>query len=142
RGFGPGALADGQLGGPSGGERRGVAVALAFAGRPRLVVLDEPTAGLDPPARHAVWDAVRAHAADGGTILLTTHYLEEADALASRVALIDAGRIVADSTVDSIKAAGGLTSVTFRVPADVVIEGAERHGQLARILTAAGRATV
>jgi ABC-2 type transport system ATP-binding protein len=140
--FGLNALADRQLGGLSGGERRRVAVALAFAGRARLVVLDEPTAGLDPPARHAVWDAVSAHAATGGTTLLTTHYLEEADALASRVALIDAGRIVADGTVESIKAAAGLTAVTFRAPPDVLIEGAERDGNVVRILTADGGATV
>jgi ABC-2 type transport system ATP-binding protein len=140
--FGLHALADRQLGGLSGGERRRVAVALAFAGRVRLVVVDEPTAGLDPPARHAVWDAVQAHAATGGTTLLTTHYLEEADALASRVALIDAGRIVADGTVESIKAAAGLTAVTFRAPPDALIEGAERDGHLARILTDDGGATV
>src|SRR5262249_30740830 len=63
-----------QLGGLSGGERRLVAVALAFAGGPELVVLDEPTAGLDAEARDAVWEAVRAHAHGGGTVLLTTHH--------------------------------------------------------------------
>ena len=126
--FGLDALAQRQVGGLSGGERRRVAVALAFAGRPRLVVLDEPTAGLDLVARRAVWDAVRAHAAEGGTILLTTHYLEEADALATRVVLIDAGRIVADGTVASIKAAAGLARVSFRAPPGAAIDGAERDG--------------
>src|SRR5207253_8517256 len=75
--FGLPALANRQLGGLSGGEGRRVAVALAFAGRPALIVLDEPTAGLDGEARHAVWEAIRAHATQGGTVLLTTHYLDE-----------------------------------------------------------------
>jgi ABC-2 type transport system ATP-binding protein len=140
--FGLEALGSRQLGGLSGGERRRVAVALAFAGRPRLVVLDEPTAGLDPAARHAVWEAVRSHAAEGGTILLTTHYLEEAEALAGRVAVIDAGRMVANGTVESIRAAAGLTRVTFRAPLGAAIEGAERDGRLVRIHTADAGATV
>src|SRR4029077_15805161 len=93
------ALARRQLGGLSGGERRRVAVALAFAGAPKLVVLDEPTTGLDRSARTSVWDAIGAHADAGGTVVLTTHYLEEADALARRIVLIDAGRIVADGSV-------------------------------------------
>jgi ABC-2 type transport system ATP-binding protein len=140
--FGLEALGRRQLGGLSGGERRRVAVALAFAGRPRLVVLDEPTAGLDPATRHAVWDAVRSHAAEGGTALLTTHYLEEAEALANRVAVIDAGRLVADGTVESIKAAAGLACVTFRAPPGRVVESAVGDGRLVRILTADAGATV
>ena len=91
-----GRLVTRQFGGLSGGERRRVGVALAFAGRPQLVVLDEPTSGLDRDARRAVWSAIRAHARDGGAVLLTTHQLEEADALAERVVLIDEGTIVAD----------------------------------------------
>jgi ABC-2 type transport system ATP-binding protein len=112
--FGLTALAGRQLGGLSVGERRRVAVALAFAGGPRLVVLDEPTAGLDLEARRAVWDAIRAHAGTGGTCLLTTHYLEEAEALATGIVLIDAGTIVESGSVASIKAAAGLTRVAYR----------------------------
>jgi ABC-2 type transport system ATP-binding protein len=140
--FGLQALAKRQLGGLSGGEKRRVAVALAFAGRPSLVVLDEPTAGLDGEARHTVWEAIRAHTGESGTVLLTTHYLEEADALATRVVLLDAGVIVADGSVASIKAAAGLTRVSFRAVAGLAIDGAERDGERLRILTSDAGATV
>jgi ABC-2 type transport system ATP-binding protein len=133
--FGLGRLAGRQVGGLSGGERRRVGVALAFAGRPSLVVLDEPTAGLDAEARHAVWDAVRAHGDDGGTALLTSHHLEEAEALATRVVLIDGGVIVTDGSVAAIKAGAGLTSVSFRAPPGITVAGAERDGSRLRILT-------
>ena len=85
-----------QAGGLSGGERRRLSVALAFVGNPRAVFLDEPTSGLDVEARRAVWSELEEYAAAGGTILLTTHYLEEAEALASRVALLSRGRIAAE----------------------------------------------
>jgi ABC-2 type transport system ATP-binding protein len=140
--FGLEDLANRQVGGLSGGEGRRVAVALAFAGRPTLVVLDEPTAGLDGAARRSVWAAIRAHADEGGTVLLTTHHLEEAEALATRVVLIDAGVVVTDGSVDSIKAEAGLTRVTFRAPNGVTIEGAERDGSLIRILTSDAGAVV
>ncbi|HEX4520113.1 MAG TPA: ABC transporter ATP-binding protein [Gaiellaceae bacterium] len=130
-----GRLVHRQLGGLSGGERRRVGVALAFAGAPRLVVLDEPTAGLDRDARHAVWDAIRAHTAAGGALLLTTHQLEEADALAERVVLIDRGAIVADGSIAEVKAGAGLTVVRFRAAADLVLDGAERHGDFVQIRT-------
>jgi ABC-2 type transport system ATP-binding protein len=133
--FGLAGMSSRQLGGLSGGERRRVAVALAFAGRPSVVVLDEPTAGLDGESRRSVWAAIRAHADEGGTVLLTTHYLEEAEALATRVVLIDAGVVVTDGSVASIKAGAGLTRVTFRAPPNVTIEGAEHDGSLVRILT-------
>ena len=123
RRFGLEGLSNRQLGGLSGGERRRVGVALAFAGRPSLVVLDEPTAGLDGAARRSVWAAIREHADEGGTVLLTTHYLEEAEALATRVVLIDAGVVVTDGSVASIKAGAGLTRVSFRAPPGVTIEG-------------------
>jgi ABC-2 type transport system ATP-binding protein len=135
RRFGLVALTGRQLGGLSGGERRRVSVALAFAGHPRLVVLDEPTAGLDREARRDVWEAVRAHAAAGGTTVLATHYLEEAEALATRVTVLDAGAIVADGTPASIKTAAGLTRVTFRAGPGVVVDGAVREGARLRMLT-------
>jgi ABC-2 type transport system ATP-binding protein len=131
--FAVGTLAARQLGGLSGGERRRVAVALAFAGNPELVVLDEPTTGLDRDARLAVWDAIRAHADQGGTVLLTTHYLEEADALARRVVLIESGRVVADGTVAEIKTAAGLTRISFRAPANLELDCAERVGDLLHV---------
>ena len=135
RTFGLDALERRQVGGLSGGERRRLAVALAFAGRPSFVVLDEPTTALDVESRHAVWAAIRTHAGEGGTTLLTTHYLEEAEALATRVVLIESGQIVADGTVASIKAEAGLTRVTFRAPHGCVVEEAESQGDLLSVLT-------
>ncbi|TDV41803.1 ABC transporter ATP-binding protein [Actinophytocola oryzae] len=82
----------------SGGQRRRLDVALGVIGRPELVFLDEPTTGFDPEARRQFWDLVRSLAAGGTTILLTTHYLDEAEALADRVAVIAGGRIVAEGT--------------------------------------------
>ncbi len=130
-----GRLVNRQFGGLSGGERRRVGVALAFAGRPRLVVLDEPTAGLDREARHAVWAAIRAHTLEGGALLLTTHQLEEADALAQRVVLIERGTIAADGSVGDVKAAAGLTMVRFRAGRELVVEGGERDGDFVRVFT-------
>jgi ABC-2 type transport system ATP-binding protein len=92
----------------SGGQWRRLAVALAFAGRPRLVVLDEPTTGMDVEARHGLWAILRAFVAGGGAVLLTTHYLEEAQALASRVVVIAEGRIVAEGSVHELTARAGL----------------------------------
>jgi ABC-2 type transport system ATP-binding protein len=82
----------------SGGQRRRVDVALGIIGTPELVFLDEPTTGFDPEARRQFWELIRALAADGTTILLTTHYLDEAEALADRVAVLTGGRIVAEDT--------------------------------------------
>jgi ABC-2 type transport system ATP-binding protein len=121
-----------QLGGLSGGERRLVAVALAFVGAPRLVVLDEPTAGLDADARVRVWEAVRLHGRAGGTVLLTTHHLDEAEALAERVVLLERGVVVEDGTIAQIKRAAGLTRVSFRAPPGLAIDGVRRDGELAR----------
>jgi ABC-2 type transport system ATP-binding protein len=102
--FGLVEVAGRQAGGLSGGQRRRLAVALAFAGNPRAVFLDEPTTGLDVEARLAVWDEVRAYAATGGTVLLTTHHLEEAERLASRIVLLAGGRVVADGTAPELSA--------------------------------------
>jgi ABC-2 type transport system ATP-binding protein len=82
----------------SGGQRRRLDVGLGIIGRPELLFLDEPTTGFDPQARRGFWQLVRGLAAEGTTILLTTHYLEEAEVLADRLAVITAGRIVAEGT--------------------------------------------
>jgi ABC-2 type transport system ATP-binding protein len=82
----------------SGGQRRRLDVALGVVGRPELVFLDEPTTGFDPEARRQFWELIRNLAAQGTTILLTTHYLDEAEALAERVAVIAGGKIVAEGT--------------------------------------------
>jgi len=86
------------------GQKRRVQFALAIAGRPRLLFLDEPTVGLDMESRQALWSTVRALVADGCSVLLTTHYLEEAEALADRVAVLARGRIVAEGSVRQIRA--------------------------------------
>lgn len=128
--FGLAELGGRQVGGLSGGQRRRLGVALAFAGRPRLVVLDEPTAGLDGQTRLAVWEAVRDHAANGGSLILTTHHLEEADALATRVMLLDGGRLVAEGMVGELKAAAGTMVVRFRALPGIAVPGAVRDGDL------------
>jgi ABC-2 type transport system ATP-binding protein len=91
----------------SGGERRRVDLAAGLIDRPHVLVLDEPTTGLDPRSRQVVWSTIRELVADGVTLLLTTQYLEEADALADRVVLIDRGRSVASGTPAALKAQVG-----------------------------------
>jgi len=91
----------------SGGERRRVDLAASLIDRPQLLVLDEPTTGLDPRSRQVVWSTIRELVADGVTLLLTTQYLEEADALADRIVLIDHGREIAAGTPAQLKARVG-----------------------------------
>jgi ABC-2 type transport system ATP-binding protein len=91
----------------SGGQRRRLDLGASLVGAPRLLLLDEPTAGLDPTGRREVWDAVRSLAAGGTDVLLTTHYLDEADELADHVVVIDHGRAIASGTLGDIKASVG-----------------------------------
>jgi ABC-2 type transport system ATP-binding protein len=93
-----------QYGKLSGGQQRRVQFALAICGRPRLLFLDEPTTGLDIDARLGLWRAIRELVAKGCGVLLTTHYLEEAEALADRVVVLDGGRVIAQGSVQSIRA--------------------------------------
>jgi ABC-2 type transport system ATP-binding protein len=88
----------------SGGQQRRVQFALAICGRPQLLFLDEPTTGLDIDARQTLWRAIRELVAQGCGVLLTTHYLEEAEALASRVVVVDGGRVLAQGSVQAIRA--------------------------------------
>jgi ABC-2 type transport system ATP-binding protein len=101
----------------SGGQQRRLDVALALVGNPDLLFLDEPTTGFDPAARHAAWEMIEDLRALGTTIVLTTHYLEEAERLADRIAVIENGRIVAQGTPATL---GGRdrapTTITFRLP--------------------------
>jgi ABC-2 type transport system ATP-binding protein len=104
--------ADRKVGGYSGGMKRRLDLALALVHRPRLLFLDEPTTGLDPQSRTALWDEVaRLAREDGVTVFLTTQYLEEADVLADRVGIIDHGRIVAEGTPVALKAEIGRPTV-------------------------------
>ncbi|WP_277211090.1 ABC transporter ATP-binding protein [Isoptericola croceus] len=99
------ARADVRVGSLSGGERRRLDLALAILGSPELLVMDEPTTGLDPESRRAVWRLVRGLLEDGVTVLLTTHYLQEAEELADRIAIMRAGRVVRQGTVAETVAA-------------------------------------
>jgi ABC-2 type transport system ATP-binding protein len=109
--------AERKVGGYSGGMKRRLDLALALVHRPRILFLDEPTTGLDPQSRAALWDEVRRLADDGVTVFLTTQYLEEADVLADRVGIIDRGQIVAEGTPAELKAGIGRPSVEV-IPAD------------------------
>jgi ABC-2 type transport system ATP-binding protein len=111
--FGLAQLRDRHTGGLSGGQKRRLAVALAFVGNPRLVFLDEPSAGLDTEIRRKIWQEIRTFTQEGGSVLLTTHYLDEAEALASQIALLDQGRIITQGSVAEIKAQMGLSKVSF-----------------------------
>jgi ABC-2 type transport system ATP-binding protein len=99
----------------SGGERRRLDIAASIVVTPELMFLDEPTTGLDPRSRNQVWDIIRALAAGGATILLCTQYLDEADQLADRIAVIDHGRVIAEGTPARLKASIGLGTLRVRL---------------------------
>jgi ABC-2 type transport system ATP-binding protein len=105
----------------SGGMQRRLDLAASLIGRPELVFLDEPTTGLDPRSRNLLWDMIRELAAEGRTLLLTTQYLEEADQLADRIAVVDAGKVIAEGTADELKAmvGGEQIEVTLMAGADL-----------------------
>jgi ABC-2 type transport system ATP-binding protein len=112
------AAADRPTGTYSGGQRQRLHIALGLIHRPSLLFLDEPTTGLDPQARVRIWDEVHRLQERGTTVFLTTHYLEEADALCDRLAIIDHGRIVAEGTPDELKRQIAGDLVTIGVPGD------------------------
>jgi ABC-2 type transport system ATP-binding protein len=97
----------------SGGQQQRLALAMAVVGRPELVFLDEPTAGLDPQARHATWDLVRELRADGVSVLLTTHHMDEAEQLADDVAIVDGGRLVVSGTPEELCRGGAENTMRF-----------------------------
>jgi ABC-2 type transport system ATP-binding protein len=101
----------------SGGQQRRLDLGLGIVGNPELLVLDEPTTGFDPSARRGAWDLVRSMTGGGPTVILTTHYMDEAQALADRVAVVNAGRIVAEGTPDSLGGRDvGEATIRFRLP--------------------------
>jgi len=97
----------------SGGQQQRLSLAMAIVGRPELVFLDEPTAGLDPQARRATWDLVEALRRDGVTVLLTTHFMEEAEQLADHIVVIDHGRLVTEGTVATLTSHGAAGQLRF-----------------------------
>jgi ABC-2 type transport system ATP-binding protein len=127
----------------SGGMRRKTDLAMSLMGRPEVLFLDEPTTGLDPRSRQAVWDVVRGLVADGVTILLTTQYLEEADRLADRIAVLDGGRVLATGSGDELKRGVGDEQVELvladaaEVPRAADLLGAVRADRAARTVRVA-----
>jgi ABC-2 type transport system ATP-binding protein len=132
----------------SGGMRRRLDVAAALVARPPVLFLDEPTTGLDLHSRNALWDTIRGLVSEGTTVLLTTQYLEEADRLASRVAVIDVGLVIAEGTPAELKAQLGSTVIVFGMSgeqdatrAEAVLAGlgpAEREGTTIRLPSSDG----
>ncbi|MDT7621160.1 MAG: type transport system ATP-binding protein [Pseudonocardiales bacterium] len=98
----------------SGGQQQRLALACAVVGRPELVFLDEPTAGMDPQSRHLVWELIGALRRDGVSVLITTHLMDEAEALADQVVIIDNGKVVAQGTPSSLTARSGEQQLRFR----------------------------
>ncbi|SDO41579.1 oleandomycin transport system ATP-binding protein [Nakamurella panacisegetis] len=119
----------------SGGMRRRLDLAASLVGRPSVIFLDEPTTGLDPAKREDMWDVVRRLVADGATVLLTTQYLEEADALADEISVIDHGRVIAHDTPDGLKRVIGGQRIEVR-PTDPA-----QLDEVNRILARIGGAT-
>ncbi|HVA02687.1 MAG TPA: ABC transporter ATP-binding protein [Acidimicrobiales bacterium] len=111
------AKADARIKTLSGGQQRRLDLGLGIIGNPDLLVLDEPTTGFDPTARRGAWDLVRAMTGGGTTVILTTHYMDEAEALADRVAVINSGRIIAQGTPESLGGRDvGEATIRFRLP--------------------------
>lgn len=129
--FGLREAAEKQVKNYSGGMRRRIDIAASILNTPDLLFLDEPTTGLDPRSRNQVWDIVRAVVAQGTTVLLTTQYLDEADHLASRIAVIDHGRVIAEGTKGELKASVGTGTVHLR------LREADQRPAAERVLAAA-----
>jgi ABC-2 type transport system ATP-binding protein len=107
----------------SGGQQQRLALACAIVGRPELVFLDEPTAGMDPQGRLLVWELIRALRRDGVSVLLTTHLMEEAEALADHVVIVDGGRVVAQGSPAALTATGGQQELRFRARPGMDVAG-------------------
>jgi ABC-2 type transport system ATP-binding protein len=114
-----GEKADAFVGKLSGGQRQRLAVATALVGNPKILFLDEPTTGLDPQSRRQLWDIIRIFQRGGGTVLLTTHYMDEAERLCDRLAIVDHGQVIAEGTPsDLIERLGGHHVVEFEASGD------------------------
>ena len=117
----------------SGGMRRRVDLAASLVGRPRVLFLDEPTTGLDPASRLALWELIGATVRGGATVLLTSQYLEEVDRLASRIAVLDHGRVLAEGTPGELKARAGGQVVAVRVVAEHVGDAISALAPMGRV---------
>ena len=132
---------DARIGTLSGGQRRRLDLGLGIIGNPEVLFLDEPTTGFDPVARRQSWQLVERLCGGGTTVLLTTHYLDEAEHLADRVGVLARGRLVAEGTPDELMSAAPLTTITFDLPDGVdpmhlpIPADAEREGLTCRIET-------
>lgn len=118
----------------SGGQQQRLSLALAIIGRPELVFLDEPTAGMDAQSRLAVWDLIRALRTDGVTVILTTHLMDEAEALSDRVVIIDHGQLVASGTAASLTDSADVPQVNFDTATPVDLEALRDAGIAAEAL--------
>ena len=115
---------DAWVGKLSGGQKQRLAVSTALVGKPRILFLDEPTTGLDPQSRRQLWDIIRVFQQKGGTVLLTTHYMDEAERLCDRLAIVDHGEIIAEGTPsDLIDRLGGHHVVEFQVSKEASTNG-------------------
>lgn len=138
-----------RCGALSGGQQRRVQFALAIAGRPDFLVLDEPTTGMDIEARRGLWIAVRAEIARGAAVLLTTHHLDEAEALADRIVVIDHGQVIADGSPEAIKSRVSGVAIRCRTRlsdaelfALTRVTGVSRDGGRVTLLTTSAPATL
>jgi ABC-2 type transport system ATP-binding protein len=120
----------------SGGQRRRLDLGLALVGDPELIFLDEPTTGFDPGARRRAWETIRSLSGLGKTILLTTHYLDEVEQLADRVAVLREGRIVASGTVQDLIGGAPATEIRYRRNGEVVVVETEEPTRVLHDLTA------
>ncbi len=127
-----------RIGGLSGGQKQRVALATALVGAPDLLFLDEPTTGLDPQARRGVWEIVQRFRQGGGTVILTTHYMEEAQRLCDRIAILDHGKVIARGSPDELIALLGASHVLELTPeaplpddAFAAVAVVKRHGRKA-----------
>jgi ABC-2 type transport system ATP-binding protein len=114
--------AETRVGVLSGGQRRRVDVAIGIIGQPEVLFLDEPTTGLDPEARRRAWTAVQNLTTTGTTVVLTTHYIDEAEYLANRLLLLAGGQVIADTTPGKLRARGGPTTIRLRLPGDLAAD--------------------